>query len=358
MKNLLRNIVVVVVLALASPIVSADGKNLRSKAGKGGGKSHVHKVRKGDSIQDAIDDAEPGDIIKVWPGVYTEQASLYGLRISTNNIKLMAKGGPGSVRLVASGAQETGVYAAPEGCEYKDNDCDEILEDFSIEGFSVEGFPVNGIQTRWVDGFNVENCYSVSNLNNGIYPTLSSNGRIAGSTASGSLDAGLWIAGSADITALDNEIYESTTGFEVTVSRNLHVSNNKIHDNTVGIGLYHPNMAGTKPDWMTYENWTFEGNRVYENNLPNPAPPDTFQYGLESGVGALLIGVSSHTIEGNVFDGNDWAGVRQRFMFHLLYLVFSVVLDSSTSLFTFSFLHHDVTDHCCRILYCGTIGLR
>eukprot|EP00984_Skeletonema_dohrnii_P025149 scaffold14268_cov154-Skeletonema_dohrnii-CCMP3373.AAC.2 len=173
----------------------------------------VHAVRNGDSIQDAIDLAEPGDTIKVWPGSYTEPASpKYGLRITKNDIKLVAKGKPGRVRLLASNVQETGVYAAPDGCEYEDTSCDDVLQGFSIKGFSVEGFPANGIQTRWVDSFKFQNCYSVDNLNNGIHPTLSSNGSIVGCKSHGSLAAGLSVDGSVDVTAFDNEIYNSTTG--------------------------------------------------------------------------------------------------------------------------------------------------
>ena len=172
----------------------------------------VLTVRDGDSIQEAIDLAEPGDVIEVWPGNYMEQASKkYGLHITKDNIKLVAMGEPGGVRLLAKN-QETGVYAAPDGCEYTDNKCDNILKGFSITGFSVEGFKANGIQTRWVDDFEFQNCSSVNNLMNGIYPTLSSNGRIVGCKSHGSLDSGLWIAGSNNVTATGNEIYESTTG--------------------------------------------------------------------------------------------------------------------------------------------------
>lgn len=173
----------------------------------------VHTVRDGDSIQEAIDLAEPGDVIEVWPGNYTEQASKkYGVHITKDNIKLVAMGDPGGVRLLASNNQETGVYAAPDGCEYTDKKCDNVLRSFSIIGISVEGFPANGIQTRWVDDFKFQDCSSVNNLMNGIYPTLSSNGRIVGCKSYGSLDSGLWIAGSVNVTATDNEIYESTTG--------------------------------------------------------------------------------------------------------------------------------------------------
>lgn len=100
-------------------------------------------------------------------------------------------------------------------------------------------------------------------------------------------------------------------GFEVTVSKNLYVTNNDIHNNVVGIGLYHPNMAGTNPDYSSYDSWIFENNHVYDNNLPNTAPSGTFQAALQSGIGLLLVGISEHTIKNNVFEDNGWAGVRQ-----------------------------------------------
>eukprot|EP00984_Skeletonema_dohrnii_P025148 scaffold14268_cov154-Skeletonema_dohrnii-CCMP3373.AAC.1 len=99
-------------------------------------------------------------------------------------------------------------------------------------------------------------------------------------------------------------------GFEVTVSKNVYATNNHIHGNVVGIGLYHPFMAGTTPDYSSYDNWVFENNLVYDNNLmPNPAPPGTFRAALFPGVGLLLFGVSNHTIQDNIFKNHEWAGV-------------------------------------------------
>ena len=138
----------------------------------------VLRVRQGDSIQAALDAASPGDTILVDPGTYQEDpASLYGLRVSKSNIRLIGRavrgrGEAGKVRLLANGAQETGIYAAPPGCEYTDSACPGEIGNFYVRGFTVEGFPRNGIQTRWVDGFKFIRNESVNNLNNGIYPTL------------------------------------------------------------------------------------------------------------------------------------------------------------------------------------------
>ena len=69
----------------------------------------VHRVFPTDSsasdIQAAIDKAKPGDTILVEPGTYRftpKDATQwqYGLRIKTHNLRLIAKGKPGEVRLV------------------------------------------------------------------------------------------------------------------------------------------------------------------------------------------------------------------------------------------------------------------
>ena len=274
----------------------------------------VHRVRPGQSIQAAIDAASAGDTIVVEPGTYQEHGNAtYGLHITTDNLRLIGKhkgykGEAGKVRILHTGTQETGVYAAPPGCEYRDGECDDELQGFYIRGFTVEGFPVNGIQTRWVDGFKFIRNESKNNLNNGIYPTLSANGLVANNISYGSLDTSMWVAGSENVRVIGNEVYGSPIGFEITVSNNVIAIGNDIHDNTVGVGLFHPNAAGN-PQMPVMEDWIIAFNRIYDNNLPNPAPPGSFQAGVPPGVGVLLLGVSDHVIVANKVNGNDFVGI-------------------------------------------------
>ena len=274
----------------------------------------VHKVSPGGSIQAAIDAASPGDTILVDPGTYQEDpSSLYGLHVTTDNLRLIGKVDPeageaGKVRVLQNGDQETGVYAAPPGCEYQDSECPGVLQGFYIRGFTVEGFPQNGIQTRWVDGFKFVMNESVDNLNNGIYPTLSANGLVQNNVSYGSLDTAMWVAGSSHVRVIGNEAFGSTIGLEITVANDVLVTQNRIHGNTVGVGLFHPNAAGNPP-MPVMADWVIEHNHIHDNNLPNPAPAGSFQAGLPLGGGILLLGVSEHVIGKNLIEDNDFYGI-------------------------------------------------
>ena len=91
-------------------------------------------------------------------------------------------------------------------------------------------------------------------------------------------------------------------GLEITVANDVLATHNHIHDNTVGVGLYHPNAAGNPP-LPVMANWVIAHNYIHDNNLPNPAPPGTFQAGLPPGFGVLLLGVSDHVVAKNYVAG-------------------------------------------------------
>jgi hypothetical protein len=169
---------------------------------------HIIKVTPEDNFQAMLDGASPGDEFLLEPGIYVNQDlnTKYGFRVSTHDIKIIGKKSDDMPRIVYNSGSEqfVGLYAAPAGdgtnCEYdKKEGCPDILNDFYIKDVVVEGFPGNGIQTRWVDGFVYDNVESKDNRQNGLYLTISKNGKVKNSKSTGSYDSALWVAGSSGV---------------------------------------------------------------------------------------------------------------------------------------------------------------
>jgi len=264
----------------------------------------VSRVAPGQSIQEAVDAASPGDTIVVMPGDYTEtHAGTAAVRI-TKPLRLLAKSSlpKTKVRILPGPGQKHGIIVEPA------NQGDPDVVGVTIKGFTIEGFPNNGIWLRHVDNFKIERNESISNLENGIWPTLSANGLVKKNVAYGSEDSALWIEASENVRVLNNEFHDSPTGLEITVSKNIVAKNNNIHHNTTGIGLYHPSAASLPPLGGD-GNWDIVGNYVHDNNEPNDAPPGSMSASLPAGGGILVLGVDNVNIQRNRIEGNNFYGV-------------------------------------------------
>lgn len=264
-------------------------------------------VNPGDSIQAAVNAAAPGDTVKVMPGDYTEPAlSGPAVRI-TKSIKLLAKSKLKDnirVRILAGPGQTDGILVEPA------NPGDPDIVGLKIQGFTVEGFPNNGIWLRHVQKFTIQGNESVNNLENGIWPTLSANGSVKKNVSYGAEDSALWVEASENIRVMQNELYDSPTGLEITISKGVKATKNNIHDNTVGVGLYHPNGAGiiSPPNLLAGGDWVIKGNRIVNNNRVNNVTSGLVA-GLPPGLGVLVVGVDRVTIEKNEITGNNFVGV-------------------------------------------------
>jgi nitrous oxidase accessory protein NosD len=267
-------------------------------------------VNPGDSIQAAVDNANPGDTIKVMPGDYIETngGTHTGTAavLITKPLKLLAKSKPDAkVRILPdpdNTAQKNGILVQPP------TDLDPDIEGIKIKGFTVEGFEKNGIWLRHVNKFKILKNESINNLENGIWPTLSANGLVKKNVAYGSQDSALWVEASENVRVIKNEFHHSPTGLEITVSKNISVKKNDVHDNTTGIGLYHPNAASLDPlgdDGY----WDIQKNYVHDNNEPNNAPEGTMSKDLPAGGGILVLGVDHVNLKKNRIENNNFYGI-------------------------------------------------
>ncbi len=261
------------------------------------------------SIQAAVDDALDGDKVIVYPGTYQEPHANPAAVTITKSLKLVGKenkklGEAGRVVIVPNPGQLHGILV--EGSESLH------IDGIQIKKMTVQGFEKNGIWLRYVDNFKIDSNRSIDNGENGIWPTLSANGLVKKNVSYGSDDSALWVEGADNVRVLSNELYDSVTGLELTISSNVEMSKNVVYNNTVGVGIYHPNGAGMPiPTEITTGTggWELNKNHVYDNNRPNSAPPASLAGALPPGGGVLVLGTDGLTAKSNLIEDNDFYGV-------------------------------------------------
>ena len=279
-----------------------------------GGTARRITVFPGQSIQDAVDAIAPGGTIYIMPGTYQEtHANPNAVTVSKSGVRLIARSKPKrglKVILQAWDGQVNGSLIQRNGLVVQGTASNHVVG-FQVKGLTIQGFPNNGILTRYVDNFKIERNESIDNLENGIWPTLSANGLVKRNVAYGSEDSALWVEASENVRVLKNDLSQSPTGLEITVSNNILVKGNEVHHNTAGIGLYNVKGAGLPPLQPPDRNgdWQIVGNHVHDNNLVNSAPPGSLSAALPPGIGMALIGVDRVTVKHNIIENNDSFGI-------------------------------------------------
>jgi parallel beta-helix repeat protein len=286
-------------------------------------------VRPGQSIQKAINQAAHGARIYIQAGVYHETAdATNGLIINKSGISLIGQNTPNKrVVLENSGNQRNGIVVVPS----ERNDCmgchesmappfklkpgmdtmvtsdEPELYDIEIRGITIRNFVNNGLFTERVDGFRIIDVYSDNNRNYGIFPTLSRNGLIAHSKATGADDSGIWVETSENVQVVRNLVEDNTNGFEVSNSDDIELRKNVARNNTVGFAILllpdiFDNRGGAK-------RINIRDNQIYENNRPNTARPGSILATVPPGTGVLYLGVDQSEISGNFVRDNGFTGI-------------------------------------------------
>lgn len=265
-------------------------------------------VYPGQSIQQAVDAVMPGGTVYIMPGTYQETThnNTNAVTVSKDGIRLIARSKPKQnlkVILKPWGSQTNGLVVQPAVANTR-------INGFQVKGLTVQGFPNNGILTRYLDNFKIEHNETAGNLENGIWPTLSANGLVKKNVSYGSDDAALWVEASENVRVIKNELYDSPTGLEMTVSHDIVAKHNDVHDNVVGIGLYHALGAGIPPLQPLDRNgdWYIGQNDVHDNNKVNDVTGGLVSQ-LPSGIGILIVGVDRVTLDRNKVSNNKTMGM-------------------------------------------------
>ncbi|MFI8823683.1 nitrous oxide reductase family maturation protein NosD [Streptomyces sp. NPDC053431] len=193
--------------ALAATGLGAAAPPLESRS--------VHQVNPGESIQKAVDAAQPGDTIVLSPGTYHES-----VRISTPHLTLRGSGALVTVIEPGKGADtcaKAGNGICVTGTE------GHPVEGVSVRSVTLRGFARNGLWASWTDRLRVQHVTAEKNGTWGIAQERSLRSTVRRNTARDNGDAGLFLGNT-----LDKE--EGATDTKGTL-----VSENRVSGNRIGI---------------------------------------------------------------------------------------------------------------------------
>jgi hypothetical protein len=244
-------------------------------------------VRPDESIQEAVDAAEPGDTIVVKKGIYNETVVIDKDGISLRGVKAVLE--PPSEP--TAGPCEGAGFCVLGDVDFQTGEVSEYVEDVSISGFTIRDFSVYGIV-----GFGAKDAKFVKNrsFDNGEYgiTTFFSTGtKINSNEVSGAEDAAIYVGDSpiAKTNIVHNETYDSASGILIRNSLQGRIIANNAHDNCVGIVFIAdaPGPAGE---------FDVNGNKVHDNTGACPATAETPAL---SAVGIGLLGARDVEVHGN-----------------------------------------------------------
>ena len=248
---------------------------------------NVVVVKDGESIQDAVRAAQPGDTIQVMPGTYHE--TVY---IDKDDIRLI-------------GVIKGGERPTLDG-QGKLNDA--ILHsgnNFVVENFKIIKYKGNGIMGQAGNNFEIRNNEIIDTGVYGIFPQLGKNGVVEHNVVSVIADAAIYIGMSDNIHVAHNEVFDSVAGIEIENSRHSIVENNLVYNNTGGLLAF---ITPGLPIKTTFD-VIFRNNFVTNNNHANFAAPGSTVSGIPPGTGILIMAADEVVVEGNIISGNKTAAI-------------------------------------------------
>lgn len=246
------------------------------------GTGQVLVVQAGESIQAVVDQAQPGDTVRVMPGLYQQE-----VLVQTESLTLEG---------VVDGDQR----AVLDGENTRANAVLAVADYFTVTGLHLKNFTSNGATVQGTTGAIFRDLVTENTGEYGIFPILSTNILVENSVTSGVNDTGIYVGQSRDIVVRDNEAFGNVSGIEIENSVEALVENNYAHDNTAGILVFIlPGKTATEAAHTRIVN-----NRIENNNLANFARPEMTVSLVPAGSGILILSADTTEVTGNTFSGN------------------------------------------------------
>lgn len=230
-----------------------------------------------DTLQLALLDAQPGDVITIPAGTHSLDR---GLSLTAEGVTIRGEGMDQSI------LSFKGQIAGAEGLLITGDNV--VLENFAVEDAKgdaikindTDGVTIRGVRVEWTGEAKTENgAY-------GLYPVQTTNVLIENVVAIGASDAGIYVGQSKGVIVRNSRAERNVAGIEIENTQDADVYGNVATDNTGGILVF--NMPGlTQPGARV----RVYDNDVYENDRGNFGHPGTPVASIPAGSGVV---VNSH----------------------------------------------------------------
>jgi parallel beta-helix repeat protein len=244
------------------------------------------------TIQEAVNQANPGDTVFVPPSIYRENVVI----VKDN---LTIRGSRGAVLDGTGLAGTSGIRVVPAVAGTR-------INGFKLDGLTIRNYSRNGIFLSRVDNFTISGGVYEDNEEYGIFPVRSSNGLIEGNQVSGAEDTGIYIGQSDQIVVRKNNCFNNTSGIEIENATHIGASENLVRRNSIGIAAFVlPLLSIPVTEFVSIEN-----NIIIDNNRPNTIDdPDEILSRLPDGVGILIVAADNVVARNNRVLNNDTSGI-------------------------------------------------
>lgn len=244
-------------------------------------------VREGGRIQDAVDAAQPGERIRVMPGIYHES-----LAIDVSNLTI-------------EGVTVDGARPVLDGKHLLSDAVTGSGSHLTIQGFDVRAYTANGLMINLGTDLTFRDIHCSDSGLYGLYPVEVVGVLIEDCTVTGVRDAGIYVGQSKDIIVRGNDVYGNVTGIEIENSVDALVEDNHVHDNAGGVLVF---LLPNNPSKVSLD-CVVRGNIIESNNHENFADPEAVVANVPSGTGVMLLAADRVEVTDNIIRDNDTVGV-------------------------------------------------